>query len=194
MRPRPSPDQSFALIGESRGSLIAQGFAYLRPDLVDGLLLITPGGSPTADASRLPVHQTLVADPALRSELHEDELDSYDTFLVVQNRDIVEKRRRVIQPPQALHDPDQAARVWQAFDYPFDFQSPEAVFAKPTLIVSGRQDSWSGYADAIDWLPTYPRATFAVLDTAGHALVLERPQLFAALAQDWLIRLSQPAA
>ncbi|WP_420397167.1 alpha/beta fold hydrolase [Nioella sp.] len=30
------PDEPFAIIGESRGSYIAQGLAYLRPDLVEG--------------------------------------------------------------------------------------------------------------------------------------------------------------
>ncbi len=187
------PGLSFTLIGESRGSYIAQGFAYLRPDLVEGLLLITPGGSPTAPPDRLPAHRTLVPDPALRSELDEEELEGFDTLLVVQNRDIVEKRRRAILPPKALHDAAQAARIWRAFDFPFDLRAPEALFDKPSLIVSGRQDSWSGYADAIDWLPTYPRATFALLDTAGHCLVWERPDLFAALVADWLTRLRQPA-
>ncbi len=187
------PGQSFPIIGESRGSYIAQGFAYKRPELVDGLGLITPGGSPTLPADRLPAHQVLVRDKGLRSELSKDELEGYDNLLVVQNRDITEKRRRAILPPKDLHDKAQAERVWAAFDYPFDLCAPEARFDKPSLMVCGRQDSWSGYADAIDWLPTYPRATLAVLDTAGHQLVWERPDLFRALVADWLIRLDQPA-
>ncbi len=35
----------------------------------------------------------------------------------------------------------------------------------------------------------YPRATFAVLDTAGHNLQIEQPQVFNALASEWLDRL-----
>ena len=183
------PGHSFALIGESRGSYIARGFAYLRPDLVDGLLLVTPGGSPTAPPGRIPKHQTLLPDPALLSEFGESERDGPE-ILVVHRRDIFEKRGRAILPAIPLHDPEQAARVWKAFDFPFDLLAADAVFDKPTLIVSGRQDSWSGYADAVDCLPVYPRATFALLDTAGHALVWERPELFKSLVRDWIDRMA----
>jgi len=183
------PDQSFALIGESRGSYIARGFAYLRPDLVGGLLLIVPGGNPSAPPDRLPRQQTVVADPALRTELAESELERFD-LLAVQNRKIVERRRRSIVPALGLHDTAQENRVWNAFDFPFDLLGPDAVFDKPSLIVAGRQDSISGYLDAIDCLPIYPRASLAVLDSASHQLVWERPELFEALAKDWLERLS----
>ena len=97
------PGQSFAVIGESRGSYIARGFAYLRPDLVDGLCLIVPGGNPSAPPERLPMQQTFVADPDLRAELDESELERFD-LLAVQNRQIVERRRRSIVPALGLHD------------------------------------------------------------------------------------------
>ena len=64
------------------------------------------------------------------------------------------------------------------------------VFDGPSLIVAGRQDSMSGYLDAVDLLPQFTRATLAVLDSAGHGLAWERPDLFNALFQDWLARLS----
>jgi len=35
----------------------------------------------------------------------------------------------------------------------------------------------------------FSRATLAVLDTAGHALAWERPEVFHALMRDWLDRL-----
>jgi hypothetical protein len=37
-------------------------------------------------------------------------------------------------------------------------------------------------------LPHYPRATFAVLDVAGHNLKMEQPHLFGALMDEWLDR------
>ncbi|MET8349477.1 MULTISPECIES: hypothetical protein [unclassified Micromonospora] len=37
-------------------------------------------------------------------------------------------------------------------------------------------------------LPHYPRATFAVLDVAGHNLQIEQPRLFDALMHEWLDR------
>jgi pimeloyl-ACP methyl ester carboxylesterase len=183
------PGERFALIGLSRGSYIARGFAYLRPDLVEGMALIVPGGSPTAPPGRLPAHVTLARDPGLRAGLGKAEAERFDG-LVVQTRAILDKARRTIDPAIPLHDAAMFERVWHSFDFPFDLTAPEAVFDKPCLIIAGRQDSWSGYLDAIDALPAYPRATLAVLDTAGHHLAWERPDLFEALMRDWLQRLA----
>jgi pimeloyl-ACP methyl ester carboxylesterase len=68
---------------------------------------------------------------------------------------------------------------------------PEArVYERPALIVAGRQDSVTGYAEQYTLLPHYPRATYAVLDVAGHNLQLEQPGLFAALVNEWLDRVA----
>jgi pimeloyl-ACP methyl ester carboxylesterase len=55
-------------------------------------------------------------------------------------------------------------------------------------VVVGRQDSTVGYAGQWDLLDEYPRATFAVLDRAGHALPHEQPELLGALLREWLRR------
>jgi pimeloyl-ACP methyl ester carboxylesterase len=40
-------------------------------------------------------------------------------------------------------------------------------------------------------LPSYPRATLAVLDRAGHALGMEQETLFHALINEWLDRVDE---
>jgi pimeloyl-ACP methyl ester carboxylesterase len=62
---------------------------------------------------------------------------------------------------------------------------------RPALFVLGRQDSVTGYRSAWSMLESYPRATFAVLDRAGHALAYEQAPLFNALARDWLDRVEE---
>jgi pimeloyl-ACP methyl ester carboxylesterase len=52
----------------------------------------------------------------------------------------------------------------------------------------------TGFEDQYVLLPHYPRATFAVLDVAGHNLQIEQPELFAALIREWLRRVSHEAA
>lgn len=64
-------------------------------------------------------------------------------------------------------------------------------FEGPSLVLSGRQDSISGYADTLAMLECYPRATYGLLDTAGHSLGWERPELLKALVQDWFVRPKQ---
>lgn len=181
----------FGLIGESRGSHLARGFVHLHPARVTGAALIVPGGSPTADPARLPAHRVMEPDPSIRPDLAQDELGRFDGFMVVQTREIVEKTRRTKLPAFPLWDAEQEARVARAFDFSFDVRGETSVFDGPSLIVAGRQDSMSGYLDAIDLLPRFPRATLAVLDAAGHGLAWERPELFGALVRDWLARLAR---
>ncbi len=57
--------------------------------------------------------------------------------------------------------------------------------------MTGRQDSTVGYARAWELLERYPRATFAVLDGAGHALPHEQPELLRALVTEWLDRVRE---
>lgn len=61
-------------------------------------------------------------------------------------------------------------------------------FDKPTLIVVGKQDSCVGYKDAWNVFENFPRATFAVLDCAGHNLQIEQEQLFSSLVSEWVMR------
>ncbi len=186
------PGQRFILTGESRGSYLSQGFATLRPDLVDGMLLVVPGGSPTADPSRLPVPSQIVSNPEFRAKL-DPELQSRFDRLVVQTPEIFDKMLRTKFAAIPLHDAALAKRVWASFDFPFKLHSAERTFDKPCLIVAGRQDAMSGYLDAMDCMDGYPRATLAVLDSAGHSLAFERPDLFHALVRDWLERIEVDA-
>jgi len=49
-----------------------------------------------------------------------------------------------------------------------------------------------GYSDAWRRIEHYPRASFAVLDAAGHNILSEQDDLCAALVADWLRRIRQP--
>jgi len=183
-------DAPFALVGLSRGSYIARGIIHLVPERVTGAALIVPGGNPSSDSRRLPKHQVLEPDPSLRSELSDAEIWAFDNMSVVQRRDIVEKRRDIIAPARQLFDEEQEARVFNAFDFSFREAEEASVFDKPSLIVAGLQDSISGYLDAVDLLHRFPRASLAVLDSAGHGLAWERPDVFRPFLQDWLARVA----
>jgi pimeloyl-ACP methyl ester carboxylesterase len=60
-----------------------------------------------------------------------------------------------------------------------------------TLHVTGRQDDVVGWSDAWRRIEHYPRASFAVLDAAGHNVVFEQSGLCSALVTDWLQRIRQ---
>lgn len=180
------PGQPVAVIGESRGSHVAEGIAMLRPELVAGLCLIVPGGNDPA--SPRPDHETLVPAPGIRDTLPDAAKPRFDR-LVVQSPEIAEKIVTTKLPAVALHDADFEARIQRRFAFSDDPDVTGGRCDKPSLILSGRQDAVSGYEDALAMLPRFPRASFALLDTAGHSLAWERPALAAALIRDWLSRI-----
>ncbi len=83
-----------------------------------------------------------------------------------------------------LDQPENAA-------FSFDVDVLPEPFRAPTLFLLGRQDSWVGYRDAWDIVENYPRATFAVLDRAGHFLTSEQEVLFKSLVTEWLDRVEE---
>lgn len=81
-----------AVIGESRGSYIAQGLAHSAPDLIAGLCLIVPGEFPTDPSPPKPAVQTIVARPDLLEGLPPP-LSGRAEYLVVQSAEIIDKIR-----------------------------------------------------------------------------------------------------
>lgn len=74
--------------------------------------------------------------------------------------------------------------------YGFSFDIAPIPFEYPSLIITGRQDHVVGYQDPWQLIEQYPRATFAVLDMAGHNnLQIEQPDVFEVLVHNWLNRL-----
>lgn len=82
-------------------------------------------------------------------------------------------------------------KIRQHADFSFDVDKLPQPFARPVVILLGRQDSSVGYQDAWHILENYPRGTFAILDRAGHNLQIEQPQLFNALIEEWLHRVRE---
>jgi len=88
---------------------------------------------------------------------------------------------------------DEAAveRISAAYPFAQDVDAIGEPFDRPSLIVMGRQDSVVGYRDQLRLIERFPRATFAILDAAGHNLEGERPELFRSLVTDWLDRVER---
>ncbi|WP_328610931.1 alpha/beta hydrolase [Amycolatopsis sp. NBC_00345] len=184
-------DEPFLLIGESYGGYLARGLARERPGQVLGLALVCPVGPPVPHAGRVvPGHVVLRADPELIAGLDPAEAAEYTGVAVVQSAETLARFRADVAPGLAVAD--RAALLRMAPGWPLAV-APETgpPYRKPALIVCGRQDSSTGYADQYALLEHYPRASYAVLDRAGHNLQFEQPALFEALVGDWLDRVAE---
>ena len=61
-------------------------------------------------------------------------------------------------------------------------------FQGPAAILVGRDDALVGWRAQRSLIDLHPRATFAVVADAGHALIHERPEIIGAVLDDWLDR------
>ena len=160
----------YAVVGTSAGGLHARGLIKRDPARVLGLLLRVPGVVADRTLRTLPTDEYLHRTPAYTAAVQAKDELYYD-------------------PAERSADLEFLARI-QADPSTYGFrEDPGAHFTRPTLIVTGRQDTITGYADAWGLLDDYPTATYAVLDQEDHDLPVRRPALYHALVADWLDRM-----
>jgi pimeloyl-ACP methyl ester carboxylesterase len=185
-------DDRFYIVGESYGAYLARGILQKRSASIDGLMILIPMIYANREQWTLPEHQILYENPEFYEELKSNNLEEFLVYVTDQNDQCVENLRSVAIPSIQMADYEFLNGI--GFDTRFSFEINNVVppFSKPTLIVVGRQDSVVGYRDAWDVIENFPRATFAVLDYAGHAIGFgERDTIFMALVNDWIDRLER---
>jgi pimeloyl-ACP methyl ester carboxylesterase len=179
------PGQRFVVAGLSYGGYLTRGVVYRREASLDGVLLCAPQVKADPAAAQLPPQTTVVAEPALVADL------GPGASLVVAQTPAVVAAVRELFAEVAIADHAFNDRLEEAASFSFDVDRLPAPFGGPTLIVTARQDGLCGYRDAWDLLESYPRATFAVLDRAGHFVNIEQDALCRALIGEWLDRVEE---
>ncbi|MEJ2290401.1 MAG: alpha/beta hydrolase [Deinococcales bacterium] len=184
------PEQRFVAAGASYGGYIALGLIHRRRAMVDGLALIVPAVERDRERRRLPLRQVLVEDTDFLDALTPEESQAKD-FFVVQSREALEALRSYVEPAFEAADHPFLDRLFRSRTFSFDVRDLDDALEVPALVLAGRQDSLVGYLDAWTILERLPRATFAVLDRAGHALGIEQRSLFRSLTGEWLDRVRE---
>jgi pimeloyl-ACP methyl ester carboxylesterase len=184
------PEGPYVVVGQSYGGYLARGLAAADPERVVGLAAVVTVVEPRHELRQLPEREVLVRDPELAERVGVDALEA-EEVLVVQTEETWAEARRQVDPGLAAADPTATARIEGSYAGTFAVET--APFERPVLVVVGRQDSVTGYRDAWKLVEHYPRATFAVLDRAGHALNIEQRGLFEALVSEWLDRVEGEA-
>jgi pimeloyl-ACP methyl ester carboxylesterase len=185
-----APDQPLAVVGASWGAYLALGMLHHRPDRFSGALFMVPKLSPDPKVEELRV---ITSDPRALADLTPEERP-WTTRAVVQTAETLAAFRETVKPGLAAADHAALERIEEQFDFSFDAADLASPFAGPSLFLAGRHDVAVGYRDGWPLLDRFPRATFAVLDRAGHALAVEQRDLFRALTGEWLDRLEESLA
>ncbi|WP_093227145.1 alpha/beta fold hydrolase [Thermoflavimicrobium dichotomicum] len=184
------PNESFVLVGESYGGYLCRGILYQKPERVDGMLLICSPIEAERFKRELPPHQVLVYDEQLIHSLEDKEKELFTSLAVVQDQKHWERFKDILQSTPAP-DSDFLQKIKKQYAFSFPVDQLSEPFQKPVLMLAGRQDSVAGYRDHWKIIENYPRGTFAVLDRAGHNLIMEQSHLFECLVKEWLDRVNE---
>lgn len=179
------PQQSFLLAGESYGGSLARGIIHKRAYQVDGLLLICPAaGGGGAE------YEVLEKDEELLHSLSPEDRQCFEAegINTIQTKRVWERFKEEVFP--GLKAADSLFLKNYQGKFSFEVDALEKKYMKPTLMLTGRQDSIVGYRSLWNLIDLYPRASFMVLDKAGHSLQIEQDILFQEAVKEWLDRVS----
>lgn len=182
-----APGERFTVAGISYGGYLARGLVHQRGAQMDGVMLDVPLVETDDRKKRLPPRTVLREDPEFLAALTPDDSGALEVQ-VIQSMAILREYREIITPAVKIADQAVLNRIKPNHFTTFDVDTLATPFPAPALFLTGRFDQWCGYDNAYQLLDDYPRATFAVLDGAGHNLSIEQRPLFEALAGEWLDR------
>lgn len=182
-------DGAAAVCGHSWGARLALGLVATEPDRWARMCLVVPDLG--ADGPQeLPTHTVLHQDRSLVEALDPEVAQDFRDWAVVIDERVVSRVLGEIDGYMATADQAAIARIQQGWGSMFPV-IPARPHPGPSLFVHGRQDSRAGYTAAWSLLDHFPRASFVVLDRAGHYLPIEQDVLFTSLVEDWLDRVAE---
>ncbi|MCS7481643.1 alpha/beta fold hydrolase [Umezawaea endophytica] len=180
--------EPFAVLGGSFGGMIARFVAHELRSQVLGLATVA-GVFVASHGERVVPSRVVLREEPEVVPLLGAALGSYRDDAVVESVDDARAFLRYVLP--GLEGADQGALEVISGRYSLD-REPEELhpepFLQPTLHITGRQDHVVGHVDAWNRVEHYPRASFVVLDAAGHNILFEQADLCAALVGEWLGR------
>ncbi|KAK4494727.1 hypothetical protein PRZ48_014083 [Zasmidium cellare] len=189
----------FVVTGSSCGAYFARAIAYKYAEVVDGLLLRVPLVEPENSKRDLDDFTPAIGDEKLLASLGDAEVEKLGDVPVQTSEYIDVFRRRLVDIVLPAVEASDSAVLGAIRNDPnlyrlsVGMHSTETPFLKPTLILTGRQDSVVGYRDSWPLLKAYPRASYVALDRADHGLPVDKHEtnLFRALVANWLQRVEE---
>jgi pimeloyl-ACP methyl ester carboxylesterase len=194
------PTGPFLLAGESYGGYLARGLAREFADRAGGLFFLCPSILAGNGDRDVPDPIVLREEGSWREAAKADgatseDLSDYEAFSVVRSQaNFRRTRAEVISGIRVARLAALQRGLGGAGGFSFDrlgkagtaderFDPP---FDRPACFFLGRQDPSTGWRDALRLAERYPRASYHILDAAGHNAQIEAPEAFAAAFRAWI--------
>jgi pimeloyl-ACP methyl ester carboxylesterase len=180
----------FAMIGHSMGGRVALEVLRTAPERVTGIALLDTGyqARPAGEAGEREVAERMellelarargmraMGQKWVRGMVHPQRLS--DAPLIESILAMIERKTTDIFAAQirALLDRPEAGPLLTSIDC-------------PTLLLCGREDSWSPLARHEQMAKMIPGSTLVIIEESGHMSPMERPREVSAALREWLER------
>ena len=186
-------DKEFLLVGESYGGYLSRGILSKCYKNIEGLMLLCPMIIPDDTKRTLPEGNLKFHDKEFLEKIDKNKRELFLEYMIIANEKMYKRfEKEVISGiEQANNDFIKKLRENYSFSFNVDEEIKMINFSKPSLFITGRQDNTVGYYDLYNLLEDYPRATFVILDIAGHNLQIEQEEVFNSLFLNWLERVEK---
>jgi pimeloyl-ACP methyl ester carboxylesterase len=159
---------------------------------VCGLLLVAPDIGHGSEATVLPPRTVIVKSKHAAGDDHSLERRIFESELVVQTDEALNILREDVVPAFEMVDSALLDKLSDKYTLSLEDEMRTQILECPSLFVMGRQDHQTGYHNVWSINENYPRATFAVLDRAGHTVgAIEQVELCTSLIGEWLDRVDE---
>jgi len=183
------PNKKFLIVAESYGGYLARGLIYKELYEILGICFICPLIVPDHQKRDLPEFTPIIQDKAFLETLDPEVSNEFTEFVIIQNERVWKGfKDNVLIGLQAADEKFLDEIYTKGYAFSSDIDKKIKKFENPVLFLLGKQDISVGYRDAWQILESYPRASFVILDKAGHLLEVEQKTLFDALVNEWLDR------
>jgi pimeloyl-ACP methyl ester carboxylesterase len=184
-----APTERFSMAGHSMGGRVALEVMRLAPQRVERLALLSTGTHPLAageagekeKAGRMALLKIAqeqgmraMAQEWAKGMVHPDRIGGPIFEQVLAMFDRGSAAQYAAQINALLHRPDAAPLL--------------PGIQCPTLVLTGRDDAWSGPAQHQAMATAIPVAQLVIVEHSGHMCTMEQPQVVSEALSDWLRR------
>jgi len=180
------PGERFVAAGTSYGAYVVEGLIFRRGAMMDGALLNVPVIIPDKSKRTLPTRTVILQAKSIIDRAKSENMGWLEQYVVAENETVLDYARAL---NKSVVDEEFLKKLESGFS--FDVAKLPEPFPAPALFITGRQDHILGYRDQWQVLESYPRATFAVLDQAGHLVRGEQEGMWLSLVSEWLDRVEE---
>lgn len=180
------PGESFYIGGNSFGAAVCRAVLVKYGAHVKGAALIVPSNG--AGESKVPKNGCFKKDETFLASLSEKERKDFCMMNANLTKESWNRFRALAYPSVLGNDSNEFLHKTFKGSFSYDVGSglKKRPFTEPVLILAAKYDTAVGYEAQFEWLAHFPKATYAVLDGAGHNVHIDQPELFTHTVAGWL--------